>query len=80
MRSDQRPRPQPHEKKEQARDSKADRTATGVVPKGGVRAGAEGVSDGSSDRTPMPAAGGGIAAAGAAGLGSAMLRRRDHQR
>ncbi|MGW8331303.1 hypothetical protein ACWGLE_25805 [Streptomyces sp. NPDC055897] len=57
----------------------ADRTAAGVVPKGGVKAGAEGVSNGSSDQTPMLAAGGGLAAAGAAGLGFAMLRRRGDQ-
>jgi hypothetical protein len=56
------------------------KTAAGVVPKGGVKAGAEGVSGASSDQTPMIAAGGGIAAAGAAGLGFAMLRRRGDQR
>ncbi|MFI6689952.1 hypothetical protein [Streptomyces sp. NPDC050485] len=56
-----------------------DKTATGVVPKGGVKAGAEGVSNASSDQTPMIAAGGGLAAAGAAGLGFAMLRRRGSQ-
>ncbi|WP_328311984.1 hypothetical protein OG432_18105 [Streptomyces sp. NBC_00442] len=68
------PQPQPH-------DIVVDRTTAGVVPKGGVKAGAEGVGvqDGSSDRTPMLAAGGGLAAAGAAGLGFAMLRRRGHQ-
>ncbi|MEU2955516.1 DNA-directed RNA polymerase I subunit RPA34 [Streptomyces xanthochromogenes] len=65
---------QPH------RDTKtADRTTANVVPKGGVKAGAEGVSNGSSDQTPMLAAGGGLAAAGAAGLGFAMLRRRGSQ-
>ncbi|MFJ8311911.1 MULTISPECIES: hypothetical protein [unclassified Streptomyces] len=58
---------------------KQDRTATGVVPKGGVKAGAEGVSNASSDQAPMIAAGGGLAAAGAAGLGFAMLRRRGGQ-
>ncbi|MFE9122168.1 hypothetical protein [Streptomyces sp. NPDC007172] len=57
----------------------ADRTTSNVVPKGGVKAGAEGVSDGSSDQAPMLAAGGGLAAAGAAGLGFAMLRRRGSQ-
>ncbi|MFD9825613.1 hypothetical protein [Streptomyces violascens] len=56
------------------------KTAAGVVPKGGVKAGAEGVSGDSSDQTPMIAAGGGMAAAGAAGLGFAMLRRRGDQR
>ncbi|MBX7469205.1 hypothetical protein K1Y80_24425 [Streptomyces sp. MAG02] len=58
----------------------ADRTTTTVVPKGGVKAGAEGVSGESSDQAPMLAAGGGLAAAGAAGLGFAMLRRRDSRR
>nr|WSW60917.1 hypothetical protein OG513_21400 [Streptomyces sp. NBC_00998] len=44
-----------------------------VVPKGGVKAGAEGVSTGDA---PMPvAAGGGMAAVGAAGLGFALLKR-----
>ncbi|WP_438293025.1 hypothetical protein [Streptomyces sp. HUAS TT7] len=56
------------------------KTAAGVVPKGGVKAGAEGVSNTSSDQAPMIAAGGGLAAAGAAGLGFAMLRRRGDQR
>ena len=49
-----------------------------AVPKGGVKAGAEGVSDaaGTGANTPMLlGAGGGMAAAGAAGLGFAMLRR-----
>ncbi|MFI6470783.1 hypothetical protein ACIBL5_11110 [Streptomyces sp. NPDC050516] len=56
------------------------KTATGVIPKGGVKAGAEGVTGASSDQAPMIAAGGGLAAAGAAGLGFAMLRRRGSQR
>ncbi|MFC7305832.1 hypothetical protein ACFQVC_16595 [Streptomyces monticola] len=43
-----------------------------VVPKGGVKAGAETAPE---DNTAMLAAGGGMAAAGAAGLGFAMLRR-----
>ncbi|WP_328299939.1 hypothetical protein OG389_20625 [Streptomyces sp. NBC_00435] len=50
-----------------------------VVPKGGVKAGAEGVAPVSSEtdgQTPMLlAAGGGMAAMGAAGLGFAVLRR-----
>lgn len=49
---------------------KGDKT---VAPKGGVKAGAEGVSDGSDPA--FLAAGGGMAAAGAAGLCFAMLRR-----
>ncbi|MFG3285462.1 hypothetical protein [Streptomyces sp. NPDC048111] len=57
----------------------ADRAVTGVVPKGGVKAGAEGVEGASSDQAPLLAAGGGLAAAGAAGLGFAMLRRRGEQ-
>ncbi|MER6777440.1 MULTISPECIES: hypothetical protein [unclassified Streptomyces] len=50
-----------------------------VVPKGGVKAGAEGVgtATGSSkgDAPMLVAAGGGMAAAGAAGLGFALLKR-----
>ncbi|MFI6941428.1 hypothetical protein ACIBI4_19305 [Streptomyces sp. NPDC050418] len=48
-----------------------------VVPKGGVKAGAENVTPG--DDTALLAAGGGMAAAGAAGLGFALLRRRGDQ-
>ncbi|MEU9250557.1 hypothetical protein AB0D66_01735 [Streptomyces sp. NPDC048270] len=47
-----------------------------VVPKGGVKAGAEGVSEPTGDTPKLVAAGGGMAAVGAAGLGFAMLRRR----
>ncbi|WHM37910.1 hypothetical protein [Streptomyces sp. BPTC-684] len=54
--------------------------ATGVVPKGGVKAGAEGVSGGSGNQAPLIAAGGGMAAAGAAGLGFALYHRRGQQR
>ncbi|MEV6950939.1 hypothetical protein [Streptomyces sp. NPDC051183] len=47
-----------------------------VTPKGGVKAGAEGVeTPGSGDGTLLVAGGAGLAAAGAAGLGFAMLRR-----
>ncbi|MCB5163479.1 hypothetical protein LG634_01255 [Streptomyces bambusae] len=47
-----------------------------VVPKGGVKAGAEGVREGTDGDGPvLLAAGGGMAAAGAAGLGFSMLRR-----
>ncbi|MFB6617977.1 hypothetical protein ACFCV9_27815 [Streptomyces sp. NPDC056367] len=47
-----------------------------VVPKGGVKAGAEGVTTTPDSDTPLLlAAGGGMAAVGAAGLGFAMLRR-----
>ncbi|MGT2529211.1 hypothetical protein ACU4GG_20395 [Streptomyces nojiriensis] len=46
-----------------------------IVPKGGVKAGAEGVATADSDTLLLPAAGGGMAAVGAAGLGFAMLRR-----
>lgn len=47
-----------------------------VIPKGGVKAGAEGVE---SDGGTLLAAGGGMAAVGAAGLGFAMLRRKRSQ-
>ncbi|MFP3989106.1 hypothetical protein U9R90_16720 [Streptomyces sp. E11-3] len=56
-------------------DKAGNKTPQGhVVPKGGVKAGAEGVEK--APDTAMVAAGGGMAAAGAAGLGFAMLRRR----
>ncbi|MEV5978690.1 hypothetical protein [Streptomyces sp. NPDC052114] len=48
-----------------------------VVPKGGVKAGADGVQ-GSSDDAPLIAAGSGMAAVGAAGLGFAIYRRKQH--
>ncbi|MEI5098821.1 hypothetical protein RB200_09320 [Streptomyces sp. PmtG] len=47
------------------------------VPHGGVKAGADGVGEGSPG-TPLVAAGGGMAALGAAGLGFAMYRRRQN--
>ncbi|GGP34391.1 hypothetical protein [Streptomyces melanogenes] len=59
---------------------KAVAPTTGVVPKGGVKAGAEGVSGGSGNQAPLIAAGGGMAAAGAAGLGFALYHRRGQQR
>ncbi|MFD7257777.1 hypothetical protein [Streptomyces sp. NPDC059874] len=46
-----------------------------VVPKGGVKAGAEGVTTPKGDTPLLLASGGGMAAVGAAGLGFAMLRR-----
>ncbi|MFG2618884.1 hypothetical protein ACGFXC_14870 [Streptomyces sp. NPDC048507] len=47
-----------------------------VVPKGGVKAGAKGLAERSEPGTPvLLAAGGGMAAVGAAGLGFALLRR-----
>ncbi|WP_412077495.1 hypothetical protein ACLF6K_23535 [Streptomyces xanthophaeus] len=46
-----------------------------VVPKGGVKAGAEGVTPAKGDTPVLVAAGGGMAAVGAAGLGFALLRR-----
>ncbi|MEV6578176.1 hypothetical protein AB0M92_08415 [Streptomyces sp. NPDC051582] len=50
-----------------------------VVPKGGVKAGAEGADAGSAaskgDSPVLVAAGGGMAAVGAAGLGFALLTR-----
>ncbi|MFF4318330.1 hypothetical protein [Streptomyces sp. NPDC001568] len=45
-----------------------------IAPKGGVQAGAEGVAH-KGDTPALVAAGGGMAAVGAAGLGFAMLRR-----
>ncbi|MFI8101315.1 hypothetical protein [Streptomyces sp. NPDC086023] len=48
-------------------------TAPQVLPKGGVKAGAQGVEAKGSDAPVLVAAGGGMAAAGAAGLGFALL-------
>ncbi|MEV7440902.1 hypothetical protein AB0O22_07085 [Streptomyces sp. NPDC091204] len=47
-----------------------------VVPKGGVKAGAEGVGPSEGESPVLVAAGGSMASAGAAGLGFALLRRR----
>ncbi|MEU9994437.1 hypothetical protein [Streptomyces sp. NPDC050848] len=47
----------------------------GTLPKGGVKAGAENVSD-TSDQAALIGAGGGLAALGAAGLGFALYHRR----
>ncbi|WP_405491289.1 hypothetical protein [Streptomyces sp. NBC_00096] len=74
-------------KKDVQKDAKKDdakpvvKTGERVVPKGGVKAGAEGMATvsaqaGADGQAPLLlAAGGGMAAAGAAGLGFAMLRR-----
>ncbi|MEV0317371.1 hypothetical protein ACIBKX_22835 [Streptomyces sp. NPDC050658] len=48
-----------------------------TVPKGGVKAGAEGVSPAAAS-APLLAAGGGMAALGAAGLGFAVYRRKQN--
>ncbi|QES42758.1 hypothetical protein DEJ49_18765 [Streptomyces venezuelae] len=62
-------KPQPHPRNDSQQ----------VVPKGGVKAGADGVqSESSSDDAPLIAAGGGMAAAGAAGLGFALYRRKQN--
>ncbi|MEU5955848.1 hypothetical protein [Streptomyces sp. NPDC047525] len=55
------------------------KTGTGstVVPKGGVKAGAEDVHP-AGESTPLIAAGGGMAALGAAGLGFAVYRRKQN--
>ncbi|MDX3534856.1 hypothetical protein PV721_10830 [Streptomyces sp. MB09-01] len=47
-----------------------------VVPRGGVKAGAEGVVPAEDGAPVLAAAGGSMASAGAAGLGFALLRRR----
>ncbi|MFF1380677.1 hypothetical protein [Streptomyces sp. NPDC058308] len=48
-----------------------------TVPRGGVKAGADGVTP-ASDDAPLIAAGGGMAAVGAAGLGFALYRRKQN--
>ncbi|WP_327415269.1 hypothetical protein [Streptomyces sp. NBC_01233] len=60
-------------KKDGQKDVKRD---VKVVPKGGVKAGAEGVAPSESGAPVLVAAGGSMASAGAAGLGFALLRRR----
>ncbi|WP_445269086.1 hypothetical protein [Streptomyces sp. DSM 41634] len=60
-------------KKDAQKDVKPD---VKVVPKGGVRAGAEGVAPPEDGAPVLVAAGGSMASAGAAGLGFALLRRR----
>ncbi|MBT2541806.1 hypothetical protein J7E99_14110 [Streptomyces sp. ISL-44] len=62
--------------KKDAKKDEAKPAVGKVVPKGGVKAGAEGVTPPNGDTPKLLAAGGGMAAAGAAGLGFAMLRRR----
>ncbi|MGR4881418.1 hypothetical protein ACIPUC_18700 [Streptomyces sp. LARHCF249] len=64
------------EVKKDAKKDEAKPAVGKVVPKGGVKAGAEGVTPPKGDTPMLLAAGGGMAAAGAAGLGFAMLRRR----
>lgn len=48
-----------------------------VVPKGGVKAGSEGMTP-AGESAPLMAAGGGMAALGAAGLGFALYRRKQN--
>ncbi|MFE6165162.1 hypothetical protein ACFQ7F_40325 [Streptomyces sp. NPDC056486] len=68
-------KPQQHHKPQQHK------TGTGsgstAVPKGGVKAGAEGLHP-AGESTPLIAAGGGMAALGAAGLGFALYRRKQN--
>ncbi|WAL96723.1 hypothetical protein [Streptomyces sp. Je 1-369] len=67
------PQPQSHSHSHSRNDSQQ------VVPKGGVKAGADGVkAESSSDDAPLIAAGSGMAAAGAAGLGFALYRRKQN--
>ncbi|MEU6995850.1 hypothetical protein ABZ953_35010 [Streptomyces sp. NPDC046465] len=69
------PQPKPKPKPQPAHDTHrgSDRT----VPRGGVKAGADGVKP-ASDDAPLIAAGGGMAAVGAAGLGFALYRRKQN--
>ncbi|MEV6758821.1 hypothetical protein [Streptomyces sp. NPDC051214] len=63
------PKPQPHTQQKNGTSQ--------VVPKGGVKAGADGMSP-AGDSAPLMAAGGGMAALGAAGLGFALYRRKQN--
>ncbi|MFD5696766.1 hypothetical protein [Streptomyces lasiicapitis] len=66
----------PHTKpKAHTTDTNASASGDRVVPHGGVKAGAENATP-PSHGTPLVAAGGGMAALGAAGLGFAMYRRK----
>ncbi|MGA4850121.1 hypothetical protein ACOBQB_29205 [Streptomyces sp. G5(2025)] len=69
-------KPKPASKPQSASKPQPQNGSHRVVPKGGVKAGAEGVTAGSPDEAPLIAAGGGMAALGAAGLGFAVYRRR----
>ncbi|MCX4665664.1 hypothetical protein OG453_03075 [Streptomyces sp. NBC_01381] len=68
------PKPQPTQ---QPQHKTGSGTSTPVVPKGGVKAGSEGVTPAAAS-TPLIAAGGGMAALGAAGLGFALYRRKQN--
>lgn len=63
------PQPQPHTQQKNGTSQ--------VVPKGGVKAGADGMSP-AGESAPLMAAGGGMAALGAAGLGFALYRRKQN--
>ncbi|MGW0907332.1 hypothetical protein [Streptomyces sp. NPDC002853] len=63
------PKPQPHTQQQNGTSQ--------VVPKGGVKAGADGTSP-AGESAPLMAAGGGMAALGAAGLGFALYRRKQN--
>ncbi|WP_367043813.1 hypothetical protein [Streptomyces sp. Je 1-332] len=67
------PKPQPHT---QSHTQQKNGTSQ-VVPKGGVKAGSEGMTP-AGESAPLMAAGGGMAALGAAGLGFALYRRKQN--
>ncbi|MWA12424.1 hypothetical protein [Streptomyces sp. BA2] len=67
----EKPKPQPQPQ------HKSGSGSTTVVPKGGVKAGADGMSP-AGESAPLMAAGGGMAALGAAGLGFALYRRKQN--
>ncbi|AZM54425.1 hypothetical protein DMA15_19175 [Streptomyces sp. WAC 01529] len=70
-------KPQPHGKPQPVKPQPRNGSHQ-VVPKGGVKAGAEGVTAGSSEDAPLIAAGSGMAALGAGGLGFALYRRKQN--
>ncbi|MFI6878459.1 hypothetical protein ACIBL6_34000 [Streptomyces sp. NPDC050400] len=75
------PAPQTHSGSGTGGNTGTGSTGTRTLPQGGVKAGAENVSahtSGGTDSTPLIAAGAGAAAVGAAGLGFAMYRRKNH--
>lgn len=71
------PQTKPHTKPHTQTPTKPKNGTSQVVPKGGVKAGADGMTP-AGESAPLMAAGGGMAALGAAGLGFALYRRKQN--
>ncbi|MER5257628.1 hypothetical protein [Streptomyces sp. NPDC002855] len=72
-----RPQPKPDTQTHTQTHTQPKNGTSQAVPKGGVKAGADGMSP-AGESTPLIAAGGGMAALGAAGLGFALYRRKQN--